>query len=122
MSDCLVVDAGVVEYSAAWSLQQRLHARVAEGELSSVLLLLEHPHVYTLGRRGDASDILISDDQLRRLGVEVHHQPQARADAEQEAAKDPAVAGLTLGHQAQRHVLGLVVLPVILTDRTIRLY
>ena len=73
MSDCLVVDAGVVEYSAAWSLQQRLHERVAEGELSSVLLLLEHPHVYTLGRRGDASDILISDDQLRRLGVEVHH-------------------------------------------------
>ena len=73
MSDCLVVDAGVVEYSAAWSLQQRLHERVAEGELSSVLLLLEHPHVYTLGRRGDASDILISDDQLRRVGVEVHH-------------------------------------------------
>lgn len=72
MSDCTIVEADFVEYSAAWSLQQRLHERVVEGELPNVLLLLQHPHVYTLGRRGETSDILISEDELGRLDVEVY--------------------------------------------------
>lgn len=41
------------------------------GELPDTLLLLEHPHTYTLGRRGKHSDILASPTELARLGVEV---------------------------------------------------
>ena len=73
MPDCMVVNLGVLQYQEAWSLQQRLHKRVAEGGFPSVLLLLEHPHVYTLGRRGSTTDILVSDDKLRELGAEVQH-------------------------------------------------
>lgn len=73
MPNCIVVDLRIVDYSAAWLLQQRLHKRVADGELPNVLLLLEHPHTYTLGRRGQASDILVDEDRLKQLGVQVHH-------------------------------------------------
>ncbi|MCI0440585.1 MAG: lipoyl(octanoyl) transferase LipB [Chloroflexi bacterium] len=62
-----------MEYQPAWELQKRLHAQVADGALPNILLLLEHPHVYTLGRRGKQSDILVSLEKLREIGAEVHH-------------------------------------------------
>ena len=72
MNTCLVLSAGLLDFPAAYDLQRRLHALVVGGELPDVLLLLEHPHVYTMGRRGRRADILIGDDALRRLGVEMH--------------------------------------------------
>ncbi len=73
MTRCAVVPLGKVDYSMAWRLQQHVHKRVATGELPNVLLLLEHPHVYTLGRRGQTSDILVDENRLEQLGVQVHH-------------------------------------------------
>ncbi len=70
---CLVVEAGTVGYGAAWELQKRLRDQVAARELPGVLLLLEHPHVFTLGRRGQGSDILATPEELEALGVEVQH-------------------------------------------------
>lgn len=70
MNTCLVLPLGVVEYQAAYDLQQHLHARVVAGEIPDLLLLLEHPHVYTLGRRGQESDVLASQGVLDKLGVE----------------------------------------------------
>ena len=64
---------GRVEYAAAIALQRRVHARVVAGEMPSTLLLLEHPHVYTLGRRGSDMDILIGPERLEALGIEVAH-------------------------------------------------
>ena len=64
---------GRIDYTDALSLQRRVHARVAAGEMPSTLLLLEHPHVYTLGRRGSDADILIGPERLAALGVEVAH-------------------------------------------------
>lgn len=61
-----------MEYLAAWELQRRLALRVADGELPGVLLLVGHPHVYTLGRRGKMTDILIGPERLREMGIEVH--------------------------------------------------
>ena len=69
---CLAVSLGCVEYIGAWELQRTLHRRVVEGELPNLLLLLEHPHVYTLGRRGTDLDILASADELTELGAQVH--------------------------------------------------
>ena len=70
---CHMVSLEVVEYETAWGIQKRTHQRVVAGELPNVLLLLEHPHVYTLGRRGAEDDILVSPERLVELGAEVHH-------------------------------------------------
>ena len=64
---------GQVDYLPAWDLQKSLHRQVADGLVPNVLLLLEHPHVYTLGRRGKVSDILIPTGKLADLGAEVHY-------------------------------------------------
>lgn len=54
-------------------MQLRTREEVAEGGRPDTLLLVEHPHVYTLGRRGQEDDILVDAAELARLGVEVHH-------------------------------------------------
>ena len=72
MSTCLAIPLGLLDFQAAYDLQRRLHAQVVAGELPDLLLLLEHPHVYTLGRRGQQSHILAPDDMLTQLGVETH--------------------------------------------------
>ena len=64
---------GRTGYLAAWELQKSLHSRVVEGALPDILLLLEHSHVYTLGRRGNPSDILAAPDMLAQKGIEIHH-------------------------------------------------
>lgn len=72
MQDCLVVEVGSIDYPAALELQSDLHHKVMNDELPAVLLLLQHPHVYTLGRRGSDSDILVSTDALKILDADVH--------------------------------------------------
>ena len=72
MSTCLAIPLGLLDYQAAYDLQRRLHAQVVAGEFPDLLLLLEHPHVYTLGRRGQQSHILAPDEALTQLGVETH--------------------------------------------------
>ena len=44
-------DAGLVEYVAAWDLQREVHERVADGTQADTVLLLEHPPVFTAGKR-----------------------------------------------------------------------
>ena len=72
MNTCLAIPLGLLDYQAAYDLQRRLHAQVVAGELPDLLLLLEHPHVYTLGRRGQQSHILASGEALTQLGVDTH--------------------------------------------------
>ena len=69
----VVVSLGLVPYMEAWDMQLQLHEEVAEGRKPDTLLLVEHPNVYTLGRRGQLSDILIDKGELERLGIEVHY-------------------------------------------------
>ncbi len=45
-----------VEYERAWAMQRELHARVVTGEAPDTVLLLEHPPVYTAGRRTHPAD------------------------------------------------------------------
>ena len=47
---------GLVPYAEAWDLQRRLHAEVVAGERDDVVLLLEHPSVYTAGRRTEPGE------------------------------------------------------------------
>ena len=46
----------LVEYQRAWDLQRTIHEEVASGSRPNTLLLLEHPSVYTAGRRTDDSE------------------------------------------------------------------
>lgn len=52
-------------------MQNELHERRAAGEIPDTLLLLEHPHVYTVGRRGTRDDVLLDADELAIRGVDV---------------------------------------------------
>lgn len=66
-----VVWLGHIEYRAAWDLQNRLAALIAAGERPQTLLLLEHPHVFTIGRRGGRDHLLWDQTELNRRGVDV---------------------------------------------------
>ena len=65
---------GVVPYADALALQKQLVEERRHGRIGDVLLLVEHPHVLTLGVRGDGgrSHILAAPEILRSRGVEVH--------------------------------------------------
>ena len=62
---------GRVEYGAALQLQKQNELAVKEGLQPDTLLLLEHPHTLTLGRRGDSAGILMSQELLDTRGVTV---------------------------------------------------
>jgi lipoyl(octanoyl) transferase len=51
VSDLHVIRAGLVDYEEAWARQRELHAARVEGTGPDTMLLLEHPAVYTAGRR-----------------------------------------------------------------------
>jgi len=69
--DLLVCHLGRVEYGAAVAMQEALRARVQAGEIGDLLLLLEHPPVYTRGRRSDASELPMGEDWYRAQGIDV---------------------------------------------------
>ncbi|GAB2939823.1 lipoyl(octanoyl) transferase LipB [Micromonospora polyrhachis] len=56
ISGLAAVRLGVVEYQAAWDEQRNLHAAVVAGERPDTVLLLEHPSVYTAGKRTEPWD------------------------------------------------------------------
>jgi lipoyl(octanoyl) transferase len=68
-----LVRAGRVPYRLAWAWQRELVERRVAGEIPDTVLLLEHPHVYTIGRRGSDGHVLASDEWLRAQGAEVVH-------------------------------------------------
>jgi lipoyl(octanoyl) transferase len=51
-----VLRLGLVDYEEAWARQRELHARVVAGSSPGALLLLEHPPVYTAGKRTEAHE------------------------------------------------------------------
>ena len=67
-----VIDLGLIDYERAWKLQDAYAAEIAEGKRPPTLLLLEHPHVYTFGRRGKAENLLWDEEQLKTKGISIH--------------------------------------------------
>ncbi len=70
--DLAVVQLGVVPYDEALELQLRLRDARQADAIGDTLLLLEHPPVYTRGRRTEAHDLPMGEDWYRSQGVEVH--------------------------------------------------
>ena len=62
---------GRVAYSDALELQKQLEGEVIATRRPDYLLLLEHPHTFTLGRRSQNQGVLATAEMLRKLGVEV---------------------------------------------------
>ena len=71
-SVCQVHLLNRVPYQEAWDLQNRLAGEIFTGARPPTLLLLEHPHTYTFGRRGDAKHLLWDEATLAEKGIEVH--------------------------------------------------
>jgi lipoyl(octanoyl) transferase len=62
---------GRVAYSDSLELQKQLENEVISERIRDYLLLLEHPHTFTLGRRSKDNGVLATAEMLRKLGVEV---------------------------------------------------
>jgi len=62
---------GRIEYGEALAVQKATEQAVKEGRDPDTLLLLEHPHTLTVGRRGDSAGILMSSELLAARGVSV---------------------------------------------------
>ena len=67
----LVRKLGRVEYGAALAIQKETELAVKAAAQPDTLLLLEHPHTLTVGRRGDQAGILLSAESLQTRGVAV---------------------------------------------------
>lgn len=67
-----VLRAGRIEYREALALQEKLAGERRLGGIPDTLMLVEHPPVLTLGRRGHAENILADRETLERAGVGVH--------------------------------------------------
>ncbi|HEX5873381.1 MAG TPA: lipoyl(octanoyl) transferase LipB [Pyrinomonadaceae bacterium] len=65
----LVQRLGLVDYESALTIQKQTELAVKTRVQPDTLLLLEHPHTLTIGRRGDASAILLDQEQLKRRNV-----------------------------------------------------
>lgn len=75
-----VIDRGVIDYGTAWEEQQRHFAGLlasagepSEAGARGILMLCEHPHVYTLGKSGRANNLLVSETFLKSIGASYYH-------------------------------------------------
>lgn len=66
-------DLGQIAYAEAFDLQLHLHSERVNGKIPDTLLLLEHPHVYTLGRHANDNNIVWDKDERRNRSVEIQH-------------------------------------------------
>jgi lipoyl(octanoyl) transferase len=80
-SICQVHNLGMIGYEQAWRLQEALASQISRGDPAPTqpglgrpptLLLLEHPHTYTFGRRGQVENLLWDPAELERRGVSVY--------------------------------------------------
>ncbi|MEC8891086.1 MAG: hypothetical protein VX426_05070, partial [Chloroflexota bacterium] len=71
MADLIAGYHGLVPYDSAVTLQRDLHKSVSEGAPDQ-LILLQHPHVFTMGRRAKDQDVLIDQGNLANYGIRIH--------------------------------------------------
>jgi lipoyl(octanoyl) transferase len=76
MDDLLVCHLGAVEYRAATDLQEQLRERRRRNAIGDVLLLLEHPPVYTRGRRTQDAELPMGEAWYATQGINVVDTPR----------------------------------------------
>jgi lipoyl(octanoyl) transferase len=73
MRDCEFRDLGGMRYAEAYALQERLVEERKRGLIPDQFLIVEHPHVVTMGRNGRRENMLAGEELLARSGIEFHH-------------------------------------------------
>jgi lipoyl(octanoyl) transferase len=68
---CRVEQFALIDYDAALAVQRERVAQRKAGLIPDTLLLLEHPHVYTLGRNAKREHLLVSPDRLEQSGAQL---------------------------------------------------
>ena len=73
-----VTDWNIIPYADAWTRQTEwfdalIRAKQAGEEYENHIILCEHPHVYTLGRSGKEGNMLLSEEQLQKIGATLYH-------------------------------------------------
>ena len=73
-----VVDWGLIPYSDSWTRQTEwfdalVHAKLNGKSYENLIVLCEHPHVYTLGRSGKENNMLLGEEQLTAIGATLYH-------------------------------------------------
>ena len=69
---CYAVDLGRMDYKAAWKLQTDIVSARVKGIIDTdIILFLEHPVVFTLGRRGGRDHLLVSEEFLKTSGIPI---------------------------------------------------
>jgi lipoyl(octanoyl) transferase len=66
-------DLGRVRWAEAYALQQELSEQRKRREIPDQLLLVEHPHVVTMGRNGHMENVIAGEEVLARAGIDFHH-------------------------------------------------
>ena len=70
----LLIELPATEYTRAWDLQNNLVEARKDGVIDKdIILLLEHPRVFTLGRRGGLKNLTVSEDFLEKAGIPLIH-------------------------------------------------
>jgi lipoate-protein ligase B len=95
---------GRLAFEPALALQLRLRDEVAADEVDETLLLVEHPAVLTLGRRGDRSDVLWTDEQLAARGVGLSETPRGGQVTLHAPGQLVAYPIVRIGFEVRRHV------------------
>lgn len=62
---------GLIPYEEAWALQKELAVARAKNEISDTLLLLQHPHTYTLGSSGKRENLLWREEECHEKGISI---------------------------------------------------
>ena len=65
-------DLGTIDYKDAWDLQKDLFNSRYQKEIDDTLLLLEHPHTYTLGKTADSKNLIAEDKFLNQNKISVY--------------------------------------------------
>ena len=73
MRSCIWRDLGRVDYAEAFELQRALVDQRKRGEIPDQFLIVEHPHVITMGRNGHSENLLGSRELLERAGIAFFH-------------------------------------------------
>ncbi|MCG8634933.1 MAG: lipoyl(octanoyl) transferase LipB [Desulfobacterales bacterium] len=69
---CEFIDLGILEYTRALALQQEtLAAKIEDPALPDRLFFVQHPPVYTLGRRGGRENLVVSESFLDAKGINI---------------------------------------------------
>lgn len=73
MKRCLILRLGLVEYGEAWELQKKIFNARQLNQIEDVLIVLQHPPTFTLGRRNKKTNhLLVDEGQLRNMGFSIY--------------------------------------------------